>query len=112
MEYVQSGLITWEDTAGMRGGKMSGGQKQRCAIARAIIRDPAILILDEATSALDSASERLVQVALDAAKKGRTTISIAHRLSTIRDSDRIFVMKAGQVGESGTHDELMQAKGM
>jgi len=112
MEYVVNGLIKWEDSVGTRGGKLSGGQKQRCAIARALIRDPAVLILDEATSALDSASEHLVQQALEVAKKGRTTIAIAHRLSTIRDCDHIFVMKGGQVGESGTHEELMQAQGM
>jgi len=91
--------------------QLSGGQKQRCAIARALLRDPAFLILDEATSALDSASEQLVQSAIDVAKQGRTTIAIAHRLSTIKDSDAIFVFEGGQVSESGTHDELVQAQG-
>merc|ERR1711966_58364 len=118
MEYVHGVFphgekkIRWEDFVGTRGGKLSGGQKQRCAIARALIRNPHVLILDEATSALDSASEHLVQVALDAAKKGRTTVSIAHRLSTIKDSDKIFVLQDRSVGESGTHDELMQKQGL
>jgi ABC-type multidrug transport system fused ATPase/permease subunit len=107
MEYVQAGKMSWEDKVGPRGGKLSGGQKQRCAIARALVRNPQYLILDEATSALDSASEQVVQAALDAARQGRTTLAIAHRLSTIKDSDTIFVVAAGEVAEQGTHDELM-----
>ncbi|MFB0946925.1 MAG: ATP-binding cassette domain-containing protein, partial [Spirosomataceae bacterium] len=87
--------------------KLSGGQRQRIAIARAILKDPAILLLDEATSALDSESERLVQDALDELMKNRTTIIIAHRLATIRNVDKIYVLKNGEIIESGSHEELI-----
>lgn len=96
---------------GEGGGKLSGGQKQRISIARALIRDPKILILDEATSALDNISEYHVQKAISHLIKGRTTFIVAHRLSTIRDADRIFVMDKGECVEAGTYDELMAKKG-
>ena len=97
---------------GQGGGKLSGGQKQRVAIARALVRQPAVLLLDEATSALDSASERIVQAALDEimAKQKRTTIVIAHRLSTIREADKIAVVSNGAIVEEGSHAQLMELK--
>jgi subfamily B ATP-binding cassette protein MsbA len=96
---------------GERGLRLSGGQRQRIAIARAILRDPRILILDEATSALDSHSERLIEEALDTLLRGRTTLMIAHRLSTVRRATRILYIEGGQVREMGTHEELLARRG-
>ncbi len=97
---------------GERGVRLSGGQKQRIAIARAVLKNPRILILDEATSALDAESEYLVQEALDRLMKGRTTIVIAHPLSTVRNADQVVVLDEGAVAEAGTHDRLMAAGGL
>ncbi|TJZ90521.1 ABC transporter ATP-binding protein [Paracoccus gahaiensis] len=102
---------TLDSPVGPRGSSLSGGQRQRVAIARALLRDAPILLLDEATSALDTASERLVQDALDHLSAGRTTLVIAHRLSTIRSADKIVVLEAGRVVEEGSHDQLMTQGG-
>ena len=96
---------------GEHGGKLSGGQRQRISIARALIRDPKVIVLDEATSALDSISEKLIQQALNNLTEGRTTFIVAHRLSTIRDADRIAVIADGRCAEYGTYEELMALQG-
>ena len=101
----------YDTVVGARGHRFSGGEKQRLAIARTLLRDPRVLVLDEATSALDNETERAVQAALDEASRGRTTITIAHRLSTVRDADALVVLDAGRVVERGSHDALMARGG-
>ena len=110
-DFISQTEKGYETNIGDRGGRLSGGQRQRVSIARAILKNPPILILDEATSALDTESERLVQDALYKLMKTRTTIAVAHRLSTIKNSDEICVMHEGEIVERGTHDELMQLNG-
>ena len=102
----------YDTVVGERGYRLSGGEKQRVAIARVLLKDPAVLILDEATSALDTVSERVVQRALDDASRGRTTLAIAHRLSTVVGADVILVVEAGRIAEQGTHAELLAAGGL
>jgi len=110
-DFIMDSEHGMDTTVGDRGGRLSGGQRQRISIARAILKNPPILILDEATSALDTESERLVQDALERLMKTRTTIAIAHRLSTIKSADEIYVIHEGQIVERGTHDELLQKNG-
>ncbi|MFD4263982.1 ABC transporter ATP-binding protein [Streptomyces sp. NPDC058534] len=110
-DYLMSLPDGYDTVVGERGYRFSGGEKQRLAIARAILRDPPVLVLDEATSALDTQTERAVQQAVDAASAGRTTITVAHRLSTVRNADEILVLDGGRVAERGTHDELLALGG-
>ena len=111
-ETITSFPAGYDTVVGERGYRLSGGEKQRVAIARVLLKDPAVLILDEATSALDSISERIVQGALDAASRGRTTIAVAHRLSTVLSADVIFVVEAGRIVERGTHADLIARNGV
>jgi subfamily B ATP-binding cassette protein MsbA len=111
-EFITALSQGYDTPIGERGGLLSSGQRQRLAIARALLKNPPILILDEATSALDTESERFIQIALANVMKGRTTLVIAHRISTIRNADRIFVVDCGRIAESGTHEELYGLNGI
>jgi ATP-binding cassette subfamily B protein len=111
-DHIDSLDQKYDTVVGERGYKLSGGEKQRLAIARAILKNPPILILDEATSALDTTSERLIQNSLNTLMKGRTTFAIAHRLSTILSADQILVIQDGRIVESGKHAELLDQHGL
>jgi ATP-binding cassette, subfamily B, heavy metal transporter len=112
LHFIESLPQGWDTRVGERGLKLSGGEKQRVGVARAILKDPRILILDEATSSLDSATEAEVQLALEEAAKGRTTIVVAHRLSTIADAQQILVLDDGAIVEQGTHAALIARDGL
>jgi ABC-type multidrug transport system fused ATPase/permease subunit len=111
LEFVQEMPEGFDTQLGDRGVRLSGGQRQRIAIARALLRDPEILILDEATSALDTVSERLIQESIEKLSVGRTVVVIAHRLSTIVRADKVVVLEQGQIVEQGGYQELLELKG-
>src|SRR4030066_1970013 len=111
-DFIKDMPYGYETLIGRRGIRLSGGQKQRISIARALLKNPPILILDEATSSLDTASEIIVQKALDNLMTNRTTFVIAHRLATVRKADKILVLDKGKIIETGTHEELLSKEGM
>merc|ERR1712176_792463 len=110
-DFIESMDLGWDTVVGDRGLKLSGGEKQRAAIARCLLKDPPLVLLDEATSALDTITESSVQDALDRLGSNRTVLVIAHRLGTIRNADNIIVLKDGRVAEQGNHDDLMKRNG-
>jgi subfamily B ATP-binding cassette protein MsbA len=110
-EFIMAKELGYKTNIGDRGSRLSGGERQRLTIARAVVKNPPILILDEATSSLDTESERLVQDAINKMMQNRTSIVIAHRLSTIRHADEIIVLQKGKIVERGTHDQLLGLKG-
>jgi ABC-type multidrug transport system fused ATPase/permease subunit len=110
-KFIEKFPRGFDEFVGEKGTAMSGGQRQRIAIARAVIKDPVILVTDEATSALDASSEKKVQNALNRVMQGRTAVIVAHRLSTIRNADIIYVFDQGKIQESGRHEDLVQAGG-
>jgi len=111
-EFISALPEGYQTFLGERGVRLSGGQRQRISIARAMLKNPPLLLLDEATSALDAESERMVQAALESAMRDRTTLVIAHRLATVQRADRIVVMEAGQIVETGTHAQLIESGGL